>query len=229
MAEAAYYYGGVRLKDAAHGWRPRTDRTGEHRQQGVTAAWGTMNTDSPNYFVGLEVVTDVRPVTLRSDLDARTCIAIDLAALESTLRTMAKGATYPVSWVRTTARRASVSGGPYSGTTDVTLGAWDDGFVPTAGRYLLVRNAATGAGFVTPIISIPGAGQVRLALSATVTSAWEVLEVQVYYPDMLWVGMDAGTWPNDDPASDSFRPMVTYAFEGVSSAVYASAHAPTPE
>lgn len=229
MAEAAYYYGGVRLKDAAHGWRPRTERTGEYRQQGVTQKWGTMNTSSPNFFESVEVVTDVRPTALRSDMDKRTALAVDMAAMRTTLRGMAQDVTYPLCWVQSVARRASVTGGPHSGTHDVPVTAWDDGWTPVAGRYVLVRKKSTGAGFVSEIFSIPAAGQIRIHCHSPIDSTWEVLETQVHYPAVLWVGMDDGTWPQEDPASDYFRQQVVYTFEGVVAPVYATAYAPVLE
>lgn len=229
MAESAFFFSGLRLKDAAHGWRPRSDRSGEYRLQGVTQKFGTINPASPNFFETVQVVTDIRPVTARADLDNRTTLAVDLSALQTSLRDKGDDQTHPLCWVRTVARRASVTGGPHSGTHDVPITAWDDGWSAVAGRYVLVRKKSTGAGFVSEILSIPAANQIRIHCHSPIDSTWEVLETQIHYPAMLYVSMDAGTWPQDDPASDGFRTMVTYEFEGVAAPIYSPAYAPTPE
>lgn len=213
MSAPAFFYGGIRLADNAKGWRPSPSRGDQGQQQGVTRRYAYLLPDSPNWTHDLDVETDVAPVSARSGLDKRTTLAIDQSTIQADLMALSQSGLWDVSWCADDTRKGNVTGAFAAGVRDVSHDALGGSWVTTAGDYLLLRNPTTGAGYCLQIQSRT-AGTVRLSLPVAITTDWDIVDIQAFYPFMMFVRMDPGTYPSGDPVADTFRPEAHYLFVG---------------
>ena len=223
--DPAFFYHGIRLPECALGWRPVPSLSDEGKAQGVTRLYGSLNADSPSWFHDVEITTDIGVVSAASGLDKRTTLAIQQASMEADL--MAAGQVLgALAWCMDASRKGSVSG-TYAGVTDVSHGTLGGGWVTAAGDYVLIRNKTTGEGFVTVILSRTS-GTINVSLAQSITTDWEIVDVQLHFPSARFSRMDPGTYPAGDPAADTFRPEVHYYFTSNTRPIQATRYNPTP-
>jgi hypothetical protein len=226
----ACFYGGIRLRDNVVGFWPTEQTTTEGFGSGLLRAYGSLNPDSPNVRIDVEVACELAPVAARSDLSRIAATEIDLAYLGRNLHRLAADGLQFLSYCPDDAKVGAVTGGSYAaGVRTITHGALGGSWTTAAGRYVLLRNPTTGEGFVSAI-SARTAGDVTVTVPTgySVTSSWYLVDVCLAYPSTQFLRMSKGSPPSGDPAAGFWRPDVRYYLVGVAEPLVASAHEPTP-
>lgn len=223
MANKVVYFKGVRLWENLKHWKPTPVRTGNTRKGGTSRRLGVLNPRSPNFFYEIMVHTDVKPVTVVSDLGYQETFNLQMLQEQAALIAVSQSLG-DLSWCQDDTEYVTVSAvtmpGSYPGA-----GVWSytgSGFTPAAGQYVLMRNPTTGAGFVT-LLTSGGAGSAGGSVSEAVAVGWEMVKIRFYFPNTAFVTM--GGWETALQAEDRHAFDVVYSFESTSHAVYASGYA----
>lgn len=215
MTTRGAYWQGVRLWEVFQTIDPWATRTTDVLHLGVERQYAARNADSPNFTRPVRVRTVVEANKEGTvDIPAWVAIRIQLADVEKDLVAVAIDTPQgDLSITYDTARKADVTGGPYAGAGQViaysNLGG---GWVPTAGRKVLVRNPATGAGFVADIDAVVAGTSITIDVPTgySVTSVFDIVDVQLIYPDCAYRSMDGGS-PED--WEEIGIPSVVYEFD----------------
>lgn len=151
-----------------------------------------------------------------------------------------KGLGY-LAWVEDDSEVLAVAA-PTPGGAAATVTHSGAGFAPAVGDLVLLRNATTGAGFVTTVLSTPTSSTFTCNLqrhSATrplgsetptpenvdITTAWTILKVAYYYDRVMFMGMN----PEEitSMGEDKVAMDLSYTFQSESGILYAAAVTPT--
>jgi hypothetical protein len=224
----AAFFKGVRLWEVLQEWKPPATRTGQGQHDGITQTYAKHNPESPNFVRNINVSTVVDPVEKAdalADLEPGTHVLIALMRCEQHLIDVAT-TLGDLSWCQDVDERANVTGGPYAGPATLAIGhdTPGGGWVPAVNRLVLVRSPG-GEGFVATIQAVPGGTAVTVAIpdGVTVTSAWDIVNVQVNLPDCAYERMDYGA--RTVFHEGEWRPAVDYSFVGNAAPEIATAHA----
>ncbi len=218
------YFKGVQLWEHFQELEGPAERGELGQNLGIHQTWAVQFGDSPNFSrPELRVSCVVGPVEPYDDLPERATLDLVIAQVEAAL--VAGGATAGDLAIAYDAyRRAQVdNAGPYAAGTAVAVGhdGEQGGWIPAVGKYVLVRNPSTGAGWVSEIKGV-ASGQLNLDLEAQIDEDWEIVSVQIWYADVWYVRQAVG---ERDPEQDAFRRGVDYSFAGASNPITAAAHA----
>jgi hypothetical protein len=219
MGNKVVYFNGVRLWENLKHWKPTLVRTGNARKGGVSRRLGKLNPRSPNFFYEVMVHTDVKPVAAYSDLGRQETFNLQMLQVQKDLVEQSN-ALGDLAWCQDDAEYVTVAAPIGMPGTFPGAGSWGytgAGYVPAAGQYALLRDPASGEGFVT-LLTAAGAGVAAGTVKQTVTAGWEMVRIRFYFPDTAFVGM--GGWETAVQAEDRHAFDVTYAFEASAHPVY---------
>jgi len=225
MGVRGAYWQGVRLWEAFQRIDASAQASTSVLHQGVDRQYAARNADSHNFTRPIRVETVVpADKTDSGDLPDWLVVRIQLLDVERDLISIADSTPQgPLSICQDVDRKADVSGGPYSGNAQtISHGTAGGSWTPTAGRKVLVRKPSSGEGFVATIDSV-GSGTVTLDVPSgyTVTSDWDLVDVQLVFPDCAYRTMSGG-----DPSEweEVGIPKVAYDFDCESDPAWATAH-----
>lgn len=231
--QRAAYFKGVRLWQWLQEPEPWAQRTVEQTHDGIGQSHVTRTSNSPNFDREIKIETAIDYAAATSDLSPLTSFEHVLLDVEADLIAVATSEG-PLCICDDPARKANVTNGPYVGagavqvvTYDATGGSW----TPTANRYCLCRNASSGAGFYSIISAVVAATSLSIVIptGTTVTTAWDVVDVQTVYPYATYRRMHGGSAVAsgaDSAEASQWRSGVTYYFGHRGSVVMATAHVP---
>lgn len=235
------FFNGVRLWQTALNARERPATGAETRKSGLSRTRGLMNPRNPNFTSTISVSTTVLPIdgdtpNSKAAFSGYTRQATRMIYILKTLKQLRDQSMSfgDVAWVEDEDEYASITGGPYTGATGVTLSA--PGFTPASGDYVLWRNPATGDGFVTAVAGYAGSvlsttlqsytlerdrtTGLPILQDRTITSSWLCYRVAYYWPRSSPILMDDP--PAPARAEDKYAMNVSWQFVSETDAVFST-------
>ena len=227
------YADGIRLWEDAKTLRASPSAQGAVGKTGQSRVRGLLDNRSPNHLYEIAVRTTIPPVTQIDAVYGRQATHHLYNLQTQKLLVEASRANLFLSWVVDDALINSVTGGPFTGASQVVTLTDYSGFTPLNGTYYLLRNPTTGEGIVaqcgavgagapyTMALDLVRTGLDRTSEDVTVTSAWKVYPVAYHFPMCQFVRT---LWPEvDGQGLDRHSFDVQWLFRSSAHAVWAAA------
>ena len=231
--QRAAYFKGVRLWQWLQEPEAWAQRTVEQAHDGIGQSHVTRTANSPNFDREAKIDCIVAYTTATSDLATLTTFEHVLNDVEADLITNSTGEGC-LTICDDPARKANVTVGPYVGAGAVQVVTYDTiggSWTPTVNRYCLCRNPSSGAGFYSIISAVVASTSLSIVIptGTTVTTAWDVVDVQTVYPYATYRRMHGGSARQsgiDSANGPQWRADVSYYFGVRGATVMAAAHIP---
>ena len=180
---------------------------------------------SPGFGRQISVKCQVDPQADYDDLEAGATLLLGQVQLDDALIDVSDGQAH-LSYAQNHEDVAQITGGPYAAGSNVPVShdAFTSGWTAIAGRLVLLRSPATGAGFVTSIGTVGTGTLTLLETSEEITDAWEMIYVQGYWPEAVYLTTQHGSLSSAGKRQD-WKPEVIYEFTTGAALISAAAHA----